>query len=102
MELCSAAIKDIVLPADVKLQLNKVTVARKEAEAMAIRRKEEVAQTRQLANTAKLLADNPVLLRLKELEQLSTLAERIDNLTVVGGGDMLRNLSLADHARQLQ
>jgi hypothetical protein len=92
VSLESAAIKDVILPGEVKDQFNKVTVARKEAEAMGIRRREEVAHTRQLANTAKLLADNPVLMRLKELEQLAELAERIDKLTVVGTPELLREV----------
>jgi len=54
--------RDITLPGEVKELFNRVTLARKEAEAMAIKRREEVAQTRQLANTARMLENNPVLL----------------------------------------
>ncbi len=89
-----ASVKEIVLPGDVKALFGRVTLARKEAEALAIKRREEVAQTRQLANTAKLLASNPVLLRLRELEALTELAGRIDKLTVVGGEDLLRQIRL--------
>lgn len=95
VELCSASVKDLILSGDVKEQFNKVTVARKEAEATSIRRREEVAQTRQLANTAKLLEKNPVLLRLKELEQLSLLAQQVGTLTLVGGDDMVKSLMLS-------
>ncbi len=84
LAIAQAAVKDVVLPGDVKDLLAKVTLARKEAEALAIRRREEVAATRQLANTAKLLEKNPVLTRLKELEALGELVSRIDRLTVVG------------------
>ena len=38
-------------------------------------------------NTAKLIEDNPVLMRLKELEALEKVTEKIDTLTVFGGLD---------------
>ena len=54
--------------------MNKVTEARKAAEANLIVRREETAAMRSQANTAKLLADNPVLMRLRELEVLEKIA----------------------------
>ena len=54
--------------------MNKVTEARKAAEANLIFRREETAAMRSQANTAKLLADNPVLMRLRELEVLEKIA----------------------------
>lgn len=89
-----AAVKDIVLPGEVKDLLNKVTLARKEAEAEAIRRREEVASTRQLANTAKLLEQNPILTRLKELEALGEILGKIDKVTLVGTGDLVKDVLL--------
>jgi len=91
-----AAVKDIVLPGEIKDLLNKVTLARKEAEAQAIRRREEVASTRQLANTAKLLEQNPILTRLKELEVLGEILGKIDKVTLVGTGDMVRDLLISE------
>ncbi len=82
-------IKDVVLPGDMKLLLNRVIEAEKQAAAQVILRREEVAATRSLANTAKMLESNPVLLRLKELEALQELAGTIPNLTVVFGGEEL-------------
>ncbi len=75
-------LKDVILPGDMKAILNRVIQAQKEAEANLIRRREETAATRSLANTAKVLANNPMLLRLKELEALGELAARVDNLNV--------------------
>lgn len=83
-------LKDLVLPGDMKAILNRVIQAQKEAEANAVRRREETAATRSLANTAKVLAGNPMLLRLKELEALGELAERVDNLTVFVSPEDLR------------
>ena len=53
-----------------KTLLNQVIAAQKEAEANLIKRREETAAARSQANTAKLLAENPHLPRLKELELL--------------------------------
>ncbi len=54
--------------------MNKVTEARKAAEANLISRREETAAMRSQANTARLLVDNPVLMRLRELEVLEKVA----------------------------
>ena len=56
-----------------------------EAEANVIRRREEANAMRSLLNTAKAMADNPVLLRLKELEALETVAGKVGNLSVHNG-----------------
>jgi len=92
LALQSAAVKDIILPGEVKDLLGKVTLARKEAEAQALRRREEVATTRQLANTAKLLEKNPVLTRLEELEALGDLLGKVHKVTLVGTGDLVRDV----------
>jgi hypothetical protein len=94
MALEIAAIKDIILPGEIKDLLNRVTLARKEAEALSVKRREETASTRQLANTARLLESNPVLLRLKELEMLGEIAARIDKLTLIGGDELVRGVAL--------
>lgn len=52
-----------------------------------IRRREEANATRSLPNTAKLIEDSPVLMRLKELEALEEVTEKIDELTVFGSLD---------------
>jgi len=79
------ALKDIVLPGDIREILNQVVTAEKQAQANLIRRREETAATRSLLNTAKLMEDNPLLVRLKELETLEKVADKIDKITVVGG-----------------
>jgi hypothetical protein len=40
-----------------------------------------------MLNTAKVMEDNPVALRLKELEVLERIAEKIDRIQVNGGLD---------------
>jgi regulator of protease activity HflC (stomatin/prohibitin superfamily) len=70
LEVASLAIRDLILPGDMKELMNKVTEAKKVAEANLITRREETSALRSQANTAKLLADNPTLMRLRELEVL--------------------------------
>ncbi len=74
LEIASVGIRDVILPGDMKDLMNKVTEAKKAAEANLIARREETAAIRSQANTAKLLADNPTLMRLRELEVLEKIA----------------------------
>ena len=74
LEMISVGIRDIILPGEMKDLMNKVTEAKKAAEANLIVRREETAAMRSQANTAKLLADNPTLMRLRELEVLEKVA----------------------------
>lgn len=70
----SVGVRDVILPGDMKDLMNKVTEAKKAAEANLIVRREETAAMRSQANTARLLADNPTLMRLRELEVLERVA----------------------------
>jgi regulator of protease activity HflC (stomatin/prohibitin superfamily) len=74
IEIVQIGIRDIILPGEMKDLLNKVTEAKKAAEANLIARREETAAMRSQANTAKLLQDNPTLMRLRELEVLEKVA----------------------------
>ncbi len=89
MELMSVGAKDIVLPGEIKAILSRVVEAQKAAEANVIRRREETAATRSLLNTAKVMEDNPTALRLKELETLEKVTEKIDKISVFGGLDSI-------------
>lgn len=74
VEIVSAGIRDVILPGDMKDLMNRVTEAKKAAEANLIVRREETAAMRSQANTAKLLEGNPTLMRLRELETLEKVA----------------------------
>jgi len=87
IELASVGIKDVILPGEMKEILNRVVEAEKVAQANLIKRREETAATRSLLNTARLMDENPTLLRLKELETLEKVTEKVDKLTVFGGLD---------------
>lgn len=85
-------VKDVILPGEMRTLLNKVIEAEKAAAANVILRREDAAATRNMANTAKVIAENPVLMRLKELETMKDIAEKIDELKLVMGADGLRGL----------
>jgi regulator of protease activity HflC (stomatin/prohibitin superfamily) len=87
----AVGVKDIILPGEMKAILAQVVEAEKVAQANLIRRREETAASRSLLNTAKVMEDNPVALRLKELETLERVAERIDKISVFGGLDGVLN-----------
>lgn len=89
LRVASVGLRDIVLPGDMKTILNQVIEAQKAAEANIVRRREETAAARSQANTAKLLAENPVLARLKELELLQEVLAGSKATFVFGQGDML-------------
>lgn len=90
MTVVSTGIRDIILPGDMRELMNKVTEAKKAAEASLITRREETAAMRMQANTAKILESSPTLMKLKELEVLEKVAGKA-NLTVVLGDEGLAN-----------
>lgn len=83
--------RDIVLPGKMKSILAQVVEAEKLAEANLIKCREETQATRSLHNTAKVMENNPILLRLKELGSLEKITERINTLNVYGGLDGVMN-----------
>ncbi|HLO88238.1 MAG TPA: slipin family protein [Nostocaceae cyanobacterium] len=89
IEIDSVGVKDIILPGEIKTILSKVVEAEKAAQANVVRRREETAATRSMLNTAKVMEDNPVALRLKELEVLERIAEKIDRIQVNGSLDSI-------------
>ena len=93
VEVSDIALKDVILPGEMREILNQVVSAEKQAEANIIRRREETNATRSLLNTAKVMAENPVMLRLKELEALEAIAGKVKRLTVHNGtGGLLNDL----------
>jgi regulator of protease activity HflC (stomatin/prohibitin superfamily) len=89
--VAGVGVKDIILPGDMKELLGKVVEAEKVAQANVIRRREETNATRSLLNTAKVMESNAVALRLKELETLEKITEKIGNISVYGGLDSVLN-----------
>ena len=88
----SVGVKDIILPGDMKELLGKVVEAEKAAQANVIRRREETNATRSLLNTAKVMEKNAVALRLKELETLEKMTDKIGTISVFGGLDSVTDM----------
>jgi regulator of protease activity HflC (stomatin/prohibitin superfamily) len=85
IEVSELGVKDVILPGEIRLLVNKVVEAERTAKANLIRRQEETAATRSLLNTAKLMEENPLLLRLKELESLERLVEKVGRIDLHAG-----------------
>ena len=85
IEVSRVGVKDIILPGEMRTLFNQVVEAEKAAQAQNIRRREEVAATRSLLNTAKMMENNPLLLRLKELEAVERISDKVEKLTVYDG-----------------
>jgi regulator of protease activity HflC (stomatin/prohibitin superfamily) len=91
IDVTSVGLRDIILPGEMKSILAQVVEAQKAAEANVIKRREETNATRSLLNTARVMEENATALRLKELETLERVAERIDKISVYGGLDQVLN-----------
>lgn len=93
VEITDAGVKDIILPGEIREIMNTVLVAEKRAQANVITRREEVASTRSLLNTAKLMDENRTLYKLKELEYVERICENVGNINLNGNGDILTQLT---------
>jgi regulator of protease activity HflC (stomatin/prohibitin superfamily) len=85
IEVMELGVKDVILPGEIRDLVNKVVEAERTAKANLIRRQEETAATRSLLNTAKLMEENPLLLRLKELESIERLVEKVGRIDLHAG-----------------
>ena len=92
VEITDAGVKDIILPGEIREIMNTVLVAEKQAQANVITRREEVASTRSLLNTAKLMDENKTLYKLKELEYVERIFENVGNISIAGT-DVLSQLT---------
>ena len=92
VEVSGFGIRDIILPGDVKEIVNQVLIAEKKAQANIIMRREETASTRSLLNTAKLMEENSMLFKLKEMEYVEKIADKISSISVSGNGVLIEQL----------
>lgn len=93
VEITGAGIKDIILPGEIREIMNTVLIAEKKAQANVIMRREEVASTRSLLNTAKLMDENQTLFKLKEMEYLERICDKVGNVSLNGGNGVLEQLA---------
>ena len=85
VEVTELGVKDVILPGEIRELVNKVVEAERTAKANLIRRQEETAATRSLVNTARVMAENPLVLRLKELESIERLVEKVGRIDLHTG-----------------
>lgn len=93
VEIVSAGIKDIILPGEIREIMNTVLLAEKRAQANVITRREEVASTRSLLNTAKLMDENQTLFKLKEMEYLERICDKVGTISLNGGKGVMEQLA---------
>lgn len=92
VEFQDAGVKDLILPGEIRDIMNTVLIAEKRAQANVITRREEVASTRSLLNTAKLMEENRILYKLKEMEYIERICDNIGNIELSGNGAILSQL----------
>jgi len=92
VEIKDCGVRDIILPGEVKEIMNQVLVATKKAQANVIMRREETASTRSLLNTAKLMEENEMLFKLKEMEYVEKIADKINSISLSGGNQIVDQL----------
>lgn len=90
--LKDGGLRDIILPGEMKEIMNQVLVAQKKAQANIITRREETASTRSLLNTAKLMEENEMLFKLKEMEYVEKIADKINSISLSGGTQVVDQL----------
>ena len=92
VKFSEAGVKDIILPGEIRDIMNTVLIAEKSAQASVITRREETAATKSLLETAKLMDENATLYKLKELEYMERICDRIGNISVDSGGGIVEGL----------
>jgi regulator of protease activity HflC (stomatin/prohibitin superfamily) len=78
-------IKDIVLPGQVRNVFLQEVEADLKGRASLVAARHETAAARARANTAKVLQENPNVMRLQELETLAALASKAGNVLIIPG-----------------
>lgn len=76
-------IRDIVLPGNVRNVMMEEFEAERSGRAGLIKARHEVASARARANTAKILSENPNVMRMQELDALIELAGRQGNVVIL-------------------
>lgn len=92
LKLKDAGMKDIILPGEIREIMNRVLIAEKTAQANSITRREETASTRSLLNTAKLMEENETLWKLKEMEYIEKIADKVGEISISGVSNVLNEL----------
>jgi len=83
------ALRDLILPAEVRRMVTEVERARREGQAALERARGEGAALRSLANAARLMKGNPELHALRVLQALSAAPGKVPPTLVLGAGAVL-------------
>src|SRR6185295_6927573 len=83
VELKRVGVRDIVLPGQVRSVFMQELEADRAGRADLIKARHEVAAARARANTAKILTENPAVMRLQEIDALVQLAGKEGNVIVL-------------------
>lgn len=83
VEVLRVGVKDVILSGEVKKMLSQEIEAQRAGRAALVAAREEVAATRARSNTARLLQDNPMLVRLREIEALTQVAGGYGNTVII-------------------
>ncbi len=86
LEIKSIAIRDLVLPGDLKRAVAEVISAQLSGHANLERARGEAAALRSLANTARLAKDNPELLQLRLIQQMENSTGNTYIVGAIGAG----------------
>ncbi len=78
-------VKDIVLPGSVQRVFLQEVEADRAGRAALVAARHETAAARTKANTAKIMHENPLILRLQELETLIQMADKEGNVLIIPG-----------------
>jgi regulator of protease activity HflC (stomatin/prohibitin superfamily) len=92
VKFSDAGVKDIILPGEIRDIMNTVLVAEKSAQASVITRREEIAATKSLLDTAKLMDESATLFKLKEMEYIERICDKVGIISVDGGASILKSL----------
>jgi regulator of protease activity HflC (stomatin/prohibitin superfamily) len=85
VELTRVGFRDIILPGEVRQVMMQEVEADRAGRADLVKARHEVAAARARANTAKILAENPDVARLQEIEVLANLAGKNGNVVLLPG-----------------
>jgi regulator of protease activity HflC (stomatin/prohibitin superfamily) len=99
IELLNVAVRDLMVPGELKRAFAGVIGARKEGEAALERARAETAALRQLANAGRMVEDNPGLLQLRIVQQLGATSGNSVVLNLAGGQPGTAEAAVATAAR---
>lgn len=82
-------VKDVILPGSVQRVFLQEVEADRAGRAALVAARHETATARTKANTAKIMHENPLIMRLQELETLAALANKQGNVLILPGLEAL-------------